>query len=113
MSHPLKWEFPGGKIRPGECPEQCIAREILEELGVEIILLKTLPKVGYNYPGWQIALYPFVCNLKEGNEPKPLEHADLIWVHPLNATGMDWAGADLEVLKLYGQGNEIAFKKLF
>ena len=59
MKLPLKWEFPGGKIEPHETEEECIKREIKEELNIEISLLKRLTPTSFDYPKISIELIPF------------------------------------------------------
>ena len=99
MPHPLKWEFPGGKLKPGETPEGCLIREIREELGVEISVIKLLPSVRYRYSDSLIKLIPFVCTIREGNiELK--EHLDYYWVPRSQLESLDWLEADIEVLTL-------------
>ena len=61
MSLPLKWEFPGGKIEENESEEDCIKREIKEELNIEILLLKKLSTAYCNYPNIDVQLIPFVA----------------------------------------------------
>ena len=65
-SHPFLWEFPGGKIKPGETPEACIQREIAEELDVEIEIIKAMQPVEYDYGNKPIELIPFLCTIKSG-----------------------------------------------
>ena len=52
MSMPLKWEFPGGKINPGESLQECLRRELLEEIGIRVILHEALPSHTHHYPEW-------------------------------------------------------------
>ena len=73
-----QWEFPGGKIHPGESAEACIHREIMEELGVAIFVLLQGPDVQHSYPDKSISLIPFICNLKSGT-PQALVHEALCW----------------------------------
>ena len=99
MPHPLKWEFPGGKLLPGETPEGCLIREIREELGVEISVNKLLPSVRYRYSDSNIKLIPFVCSIRKGRiELK--EHQDYYWVPRTQLESLDWLEADIEVLAL-------------
>src|SRR5215217_2067269 len=64
LSFPLQWEFPGGKQEKGETDEETLAREIIEELNVEIEIIDRLPETSKDQ-GWrEIILVPFVCKLK-------------------------------------------------
>jgi len=100
MSPPLKWEFPGGKIRRGETAEECLHREIREELGVSISVESALQPATHEYPSVTVTLYPFVCVIADG-EIELHEHADMIWLPPEKLAGLDWAAADLPVLAAY------------
>ncbi|HER08963.1 MAG TPA: NUDIX domain-containing protein, partial [Bacteroides sp.] len=60
MDHPLKWEFPGGKVKEGETPESCIMREIREELGLTVMVKLRLPVVVHRYGHREVRLIPFV-----------------------------------------------------
>ncbi len=99
MAHPLKWEFPGGKLKPGETPENCIIREIREELGVEITVLQLLPSVKHVYSTSNIKLIPFVCRIK-GGEISLLEHKAYRWLPRTELGQIDWLEADVDVLAL-------------
>ena len=59
--HPFKWEFPGGKLAPEETEEDCIIREIDEELSIEVVICGQLPEVEYDYGHKEIKLIPFIC----------------------------------------------------
>ena len=61
-SNPLKWEFPGGKIKEGESAEECLLREIREELSMEIVICERLAAVEFDYGTKQIKLIPFICD---------------------------------------------------
>ncbi|MBU1171858.1 MAG: (deoxy)nucleoside triphosphate pyrophosphohydrolase [Proteobacteria bacterium] len=102
MSLPLKWEFPGGKIREGESPEDGIRREILEELDVTIKILKALPPSTYTYPTITVTLHPFICSIFDG-EIKLHEHEAVAWLPSEELDTLDWAEADLPVLATYCQ----------
>ncbi len=60
--HPLKWEFPGGKIDAGESEEECIIREIQEELSLDVVIFGKLPVVEHDYGYKKIRLIPFICD---------------------------------------------------
>lgn len=100
MSPPLKWEFPGGKIRRGETAEECLHREIREELGVSISVESALQPTTHEYPSVTVTLYPFVCTIADG-EIELHEHADMIWLPPEKLAELDWAAADIPVLSAY------------
>lgn len=100
---PGKWEFPGGKIEAGENAESCILREIREELGTEVRIVRRLDPVEHHYPDFSIVLHPFVC---EGSPPVLREHDALLWDRAGNLGDLDWAGADVGVLKEYLESKE-------
>jgi len=100
MSHPLKWEFPGGKIHPGESREDCVRREIREELGLELKVVRALSPSVHVYPSAEVVLYPFVCLIAEG-EPVLKEHADVAWLTPGELAQLDWAAADIPIMTEY------------
>jgi 8-oxo-dGTP diphosphatase len=91
------WEFPGGKIEPGELPSQALARELREELGIEVEVLQALTPVIWNYGGFTIRLAPFRCRII-GGDLRPLEHAEITWCSALTWGGLLWAAADLPIL---------------
>lgn len=93
MSLPLKWEFPGGKIREGELPSECLKRELLEELGIEIAVGRPLPPTTHDYAAFTVTLHPFFCTISEG-EITLYEHAAFCWLAPDKLPELDWADAD-------------------
>lgn len=102
---PLKWEFPGGKVEPGEDPAAAIVREIREELGCAIVLTRALPRFIHDYSAVVIEMIPYVCTLAAGSPaPHPREHIAIEWVEPARFTGFDLAPADLPVIKDYLPG---------
>jgi 8-oxo-dGTP diphosphatase len=108
MAMPLKWEFPGGKIKPGETPEHCLCREIVEELAIEVAVHHALAEKTHAYPEFIITLYPFVCSIITGTITLR-EHAAVIWLPREKLASLDWAEADRPVLETYLQfaGQEI------
>lgn len=100
MAMPYKWEFPGGKIDPGESAEHCLRREILEELGIEIVVGGRLPAITHAYPSFTITLHPFVAAIERG-EIVLHEHAAMAWLPPDKLPTLNWAEADLPVIRSY------------
>jgi 8-oxo-dGTP diphosphatase len=99
---PLKWEFAGGKVEPGEDAAAAIVREIREELGCEVVITRALPRFTYDYTRVVIEMIPFVCVLAPGSTaPQAHEHVAIAWVHPEELTGYDLAPADLPVIASY------------
>ena len=98
MPHPLKWEFPGGKLKGGESPEASIVREIREELGVEISPSEQLSPVIHHYEAHSIKLIPLICTLTEG-VIKLSEHQAYRWVSCDELEEVDWLEADVEVVE--------------
>lgn len=97
-SHPLKWEFPGGKIHPEESAKQCIVREIAEELTIGIEVVNQLVSVEFDYGTKQICLIPFVCKIVSG-DIKLTEHIAQKWLRFDELETMDWSEADYELIK--------------
>jgi 8-oxo-dGTP diphosphatase len=97
MRLPGRWEFPGGKLEPGETSGQALGREIEEELGIGIRLLRALTVVEHHYPDFSIRLHPWICEITRG-EPRPIEHGEIRWVDASALPGLDWAAADLPVV---------------
>ena len=94
----LKWEFPGGKVEPGETAEAALIREIREELSCEVCVIRPLPRSTHTYDRMTIEMIPFVCQLVPGSpEPQPAEHHAIAWVTPSELTSYDLAAADLPV----------------
>jgi len=100
MSLPQKWEFPGGKIEPGEDAAGCLRREVREELGVEVEIGDSLPTTAHDYPAFSVVLYPQRCRIISG-ELTLHEHAAARWLSPADLFSVDWAAADLPVLEAW------------
>jgi len=107
--HPYQWEFPGGKLMRGETPENCIIREISEELGIEIGIQDSMIAIQHDYGFKQIELIPFICQIKSG-AIKLNEHIDCKWISFEELFNTDFSEADkkliqmaenLEILKKY------------
>lgn len=99
---PLVWEFPGGKVEPGEAPEQALEREIAEELHCRLTKLLPLPEHEHVYPTLRVRLLPFLARLApDSPEPRPSEHVAVAWVAPGEFADYELAPADLPVLRDY------------
>lgn len=101
MNLPLKWEFPGGKVEAGETNENCILREIEEELGLEISVVQTLPSSIFQYPNAKaICLLPFICRIERGSIHLK-EHKQVTWLSLNELKTLDWAAADIPIVDYY------------
>jgi 8-oxo-dGTP diphosphatase len=97
------WEFPGGKIRDGEKPEDAIVREIREELGCGIRPIRLLTAHTHDYPDLTVTLVPYLCVLIDG-EPRAIEHAQLRWAAKDELLDLEWSAADVPILERYLAG---------
>lgn len=107
MKLPLKWEFPGGKIEENEVPEECILREIKEELDIEIELTQRLAPSMFSYDSFQICLIPFVAKYISG-QVTLAEHKAFEWVDSFELNIFDWAEADIPVVNEFLKVNQNA-----
>jgi mutator protein MutT len=92
------WEFPGGKREAGETFEQCLVREIREELGVEIAAGELFEEVTHAYPEKSVHVKFFVCRLLSG-EPQPLDCAAVKWVVKTELLSFEFPAADAQLLE--------------
>lgn len=92
------WEFPGGKVEPGETAERALVREIEEELGCRVAVGDLIVTATHVYAEKSIALSTYRCTLVDG-EPVPIEHAEIAWIDPADLAALDWAPADLPTVE--------------
>lgn len=112
MSHPGKWEFPGGKVEDGESAEECLKREIAEEISIQIDIREDLPSFDHAYvPEKTIRLLPFIAGWKEG-DIRLSEHAEIEWLGKDLLFSLDWAEADIPVVHyLYDNWSKLVSSK--
>ena len=87
------WEFPGGKIEPGESPERCLQRELLEELGIDVRVGRLLAETIHDYPDRTVQLLFYEAVPMRG-ELRAREHDATAWVSPAEMARYDFAPAD-------------------
>ncbi len=99
QSHSLKWEFPGGKVEPGETPEQALERELEEELAIRGAAGTEITRYQHTYPGKDpITLFFFRVTRFEG-EPRNLIFQEMRWEAPRNLASFDFVEGDLAFIR--------------
>jgi 8-oxo-dGTP diphosphatase len=92
------WEFPGGKRETGETFEQCLVREIREEVGVKIFVSGLFEEISHAYPEKSVHLKFFICKLISG-EPQPLDCAAVKWIEKSQLSAHEFPAADAQLLE--------------
>lgn len=96
------WEIPGGKIEPGETPEECIVREIREELATEVRAEKEIGVVEYDYPTFHLTMHCILCSIVSG-KLELLEHENATWLTAETLRSVEWLPADELILDKVAQ----------
>ena len=91
------WEFPGGKIEPGETPQEAATREIQEELGVQIEVGRLVHTVEWDYPAFHLSMQCFAARIR-GGTLQLREHTDSRWLNAATLHTVDWLPADVDLL---------------
>lgn len=95
------WEFPGGKIEPGETPQEALRREIREELATTISVGELLTTVEYDYPEFHLSMQCFLCTIESG-ELTLLEHEAACWLGKDELQSVHWLPADIAIVEKIG-----------
>jgi len=96
------WEFPGGKVEPGETPEEAIVREIREELDTEIRVEQYIDTIEYDYPTFHLSMDCFLCSIISGDLILK-EHEAARWLGKEDLDSVEWLPADVTIIAEVGK----------
>lgn len=100
---PLQWEFPGGKIEPGEDPAGALARELREEIGVEVEVGRIWEVLYHRYDRFELVMLVYRCRLRGTDRPACREVADLAWCRPEELIDYAILPADAPLVRRLGR----------
>jgi 8-oxo-dGTP diphosphatase len=92
------WEFPGGKMEPGETQEAALKRELREELNIKIRPERLVKTVEYDYPEFHLTMHCYLASIEDG-KIELLEHEDARWLSKPEFNSVPWLAADIEVIE--------------
>ena len=95
------WEFPGGKMEPGESPEEALKREIWEELETRIVIERFVRTIEWDYPTFHLIMHCYWCRVESGGL-RLLEHEAARWLSKYELHSVNWLPADLQLLDIIG-----------
>ncbi|MGH9639616.1 MAG: (deoxy)nucleoside triphosphate pyrophosphohydrolase [Bryobacteraceae bacterium] len=102
--HPLKWEFPGGKVEPGESPREALVRELREELSIDAEIGAELTSYRYEYPGGRGVDLLFFSVKQFAGEPVSNAFEQIRWVEPEALPSLDFLEGDVEFVERLASG---------
>lgn len=100
------WEFPGGKRHPGESFQDCLKREVREELGIEVAVGELLYSITHKYPDRVVHIRFFLCSLVSG-DPMPIDCADIAWVNQSELLNYKYPEADACIINLLANSPQL------
>jgi mutator protein MutT len=92
------WEFPGGKVEPGESIETCVAREVQEELGIQIVVGESLMTIAHDYTEFKVTLHVHHCR-HVGGTPQTIECDEIRWVTPAELSQFTFPEANVVIIQ--------------
>jgi 8-oxo-dGTP diphosphatase len=99
QAHPLKWEFPGGKVEPGEDPREALARELAEELAIQAAIGDEITRYPFAYPGKEPILLIFFRVASFSGEPRNQVFQQIAWAAPAHLPDYDFLEGDIAFIR--------------
>jgi 8-oxo-dGTP diphosphatase len=103
--HPMKWEFPGGKVEAGESPRQALRRELKEELNIEATIGREITRYGYRYTGRPVFQLIFFRVERFSGEPENLAFESIVWAPIEKLPTFDFLDGDVAFVKSLARGD--------